>query len=210
MNQTASNCPNCGAPVVFRWAQSVQTTCQYCSSVLVKTDVDIEKIGEVSSYPADPSPIMIGTEGIFENKAFVAIGRICYEYENGGWNEWHIVFSNGESGWLSDAQLQYAVTKITPFPPGFDNVTLNIGTVVDANGVYYTVTTVTNARYRAVEGELPFKFWDKTDCRFVDLRTPDARFMTVDFSENPPLLFAGKTVTFDELKLKNLRQFEGW
>jgi len=210
MSQTNSNCPNCGGPIVFRWAQSVQTTCPYCSSILVRTDVDIEKVGEVSSYPADPSPIMIGTEGIFENKAFVAIGRICYKYENGGWNEWHIVFNTGESAWLSDAQLQYAVTKVTPFPPGFDNITLNVGTVVDANGVFYTVTTVTNARYRAVEGELPFQFWDKTDCRFVDLRTPDARFMTVDFSEKPPLLFVGKTVTFDELKLKNLRQGEGW
>jgi len=210
MSQVASNCPQCGAPVVFRWSQAVQTTCTFCSSILVRTDVNLEKVGVVSDYPLDPSPIMIGTEGIFENKAFVAIGRICYEYENGGWNEWHIVFNTGESAWLSDAQLQYAVTRIIPLPPGFAKVILHRGTLVDVNNTFYTVTTITNARYRAVEGELPFQFWDKTDCRFVDLRTPDAGFLTVDFSEKPPLLFAGRTVTFDELKLKNLRQFEGW
>lgn len=210
MSQTTSSCPQCGAAVVFRWSQAVQTTCPYCSSILVRTDLNIEKVGEVSDYPVDPSPIMIGTEGIFDNKPFVAIGRICYEYENGGWNEWHIVFNTGESAWLSDAQLQYAVTRIIAWPPSFSDLVLHPGTVVDVNGVFYTVTTVTNARYRAVEGELPFQFWDKIDCRFVDLRTPDARFMTVDFTEKPPLLFAGSTVSFDQLKLKNLRQFEGW
>lgn len=210
MSQTNSSCPNCGAPIVFRYAQAVQTTCPYCTSILVRTDVDIQKVGEVSAYPADPSPIMIGTEGVYENKPFVVLGRICYEYSEGGWNEWHIVFNTGESAWLSDAQLQYAITKITTWPPAFASLSLDVGTVVDVSGTFYTVTTVTRANYRAVEGELPFQFWDKTQCTFVDLRTPDARFMTVDFTENPPLLFAGKTVSFDELKLKNLRQFEGW
>ncbi len=210
MTQVASNCPQCGAPVVFRYAQAVQTTCPYCSSILVRTDVDLEKVGEVSSYPNDPSPIMVGTEGVFENKPFVVVGRICYEYENGGWNEWHIVYSNSESGWLSDAQLQYTVTKLIPWPQSLYGVKLDPGTMVDVNGDFYTVTTVTNAKYRAVEGELPFQFWDKTVCRFVDLRTPDARFLTIDFTEEPAMLFSGRSVGFDDLNLKNLRQFEGW
>ncbi len=210
MSQTSANCPQCGAPVVFRWAQAVQTTCPYCSSILVRTDVDIEKVGEVSSYPADPSPIMIGTEGVYGNKAFQVIGRICYEYEHGGWNEWHFLTNTGESGWLSDAQLQYAVTKLLPWPKSLYGVTLDPGTMVEVDGAVYTVTTVTQANYRAVEGELPFQFWDKTVCRFVDLRTPDARFLTIDFSKEQPILFGGSMVSFDDLKLKNLRHFEGW
>lgn len=210
MSQVASNCPQCGAPVVFRWSQAVQTTCPFCTSILVRTDVDLEKVGEVSDYPADPSPIMIGTEGVFENKPFVVIGRICYEYENGGWNEWHIVYNTGESGWLSDAQLQYTVTKLIPWPDTLNGVQLDPGTMVDVNGIYYTVTTLTDANYRAVEGELPFQFWDKTVCRFVDLRSQDARFLTVDYTEEIPLLFSGRSISFDDLKFKNLRQFEGW
>lgn len=210
MSQVASNCPQCGAPVVFRWSQAVQTTCPFCTSILVRTDVDLEKVGEVSDYPADPSPIMIGTEGVFENKPFVVIGRICYEYENGGWNEWHIVYNTGESGWLSDAQLQYTVTKLIPWPDTLNGVQLDPGTMVDVNGIYYTVTTLTDANYRAVEGELPFQFWDKTVCRFVDLRSQDARFLTVDYTEEIPLMFSGRSISFDDLKFKNLRQFEGW
>jgi hypothetical protein len=45
---------------------------------------------------------------------------------------------------------------------------------------------------------------------FVDLRTPGRGFGTLDYSEEPPLLFMGEWVEFDELRLKNLRQFEGW
>jgi hypothetical protein len=60
------------------------------------------------------------------------------------------------------------------------------------------------------EGELPFEYRDKSDLFFVDLRTTASDFATIDYSENPPLLFLGRAVGFDDLHLKNLREFEGW
>jgi hypothetical protein len=104
MSSPAANCPNCGAPVKFLWSSAVQTTCEFCHSILVRTDVDLKKVGEVADLPPDASPIQIGTEGAYQNKSFVVVGRIIYEYEQGGWNEWHIVYNDGSSGWLADAQ----------------------------------------------------------------------------------------------------------
>jgi hypothetical protein len=72
------------------------------------------------------------------------------------------------------------------------------------------VTSITKARYRGVQGELPFEYWDKSEVSFVDLRTGDSRFATIDYSDNPPLLFLGEALEFDDLKLKNVRDFEGW
>ncbi len=100
MSAPAANCPNCGAPVKFLWSSAVQTTCEFCHSILVRTDVDLKKVGEVADLPPDASPIQIGTEGAYQNKSFVVVGRIIYEYEQGGWNEWHIVYNDGSSGWL--------------------------------------------------------------------------------------------------------------
>jgi hypothetical protein len=57
---------------------------------------------------------------------------------------------------------------------------------------------------------LPFTTHDRTDMLFADLRTQDGRFATIDYSEDPPLLFLGETVEFASLQLRNLRQFEGW
>ncbi len=206
----AANCPNCGAPIRFRWSSAVQTVCEYCHSILVRRDVNLERVGKVADLPADASPIQIGTEGVFRDKSFYAIGRILYEYEQGGWNEWHIVFNNGMSGWLSDAQLQYAVSFVANVGRLPSEHEVQLGAQYQWNNVDYNVTTVTRAHYRGVEGELPFEYWDKSDVKFVDLMTHDRRFATLDYSDPQPLLFLGEAVEFDELKLKNLREFEGW
>jgi hypothetical protein len=211
MSKVALNCPNCGAPVEFAWASSVQAVCIYCKSILVRTDVDVKKVGEVGDLPNDASPIQIGTEGIYKNLGFVVAGRILYEYENGGWNEWHIVFNDGTSGWLSDAQLEYAVSTQFQNPgaiPPADQI--NIGKQFRWGDLQYEVTSLTQAHYKGVEGQLPFAYWDKEDCFFADLRTTAGRFGTIDYSEETPLVFIGEALDFSELKLKNLREFEGW
>jgi hypothetical protein len=211
MSASAANCPNCGAPVTFRWSSAVQTTCEFCHSILVRTDVDLKKVGQVADLPADASPIQIGTEGAYQNKSFVVIGRIIYEYEQGGWNEWHVVYNDGSNGWLSDAQLEYDLSwqRAAPsqLPPANQ---LMRGGKFQWEGKVYEVTSLTKAHYNGVQGELPFQYWDKTDLLFADLRTNGGEFGTIDYSENPPLLFLGRAVEFDDLHLKNLRDFEGW
>jgi hypothetical protein len=211
VTRRSANCPNCGAPVEFLWSAAVQTTCQYCRSVLVRHDVDLERVGPVGDLPPDASPIRIGTEGRYRERSFVVVGRILYEYERGGWNEWHVVLSDGSSGWLSDAQLEYAMSFLVPKLPQLPNVAdVRPGQRVELDGATYQVTVVTRARYRGVEGELPFEYWDKSEVYFADLRTHGREFATIDYSEPAPLFFAGESVEYDELRLTNVREFEGW
>ncbi len=215
MSAPTANCPSCGAPVQFRWSSAAQTVCPFCHSILVRTDVALENVGKVADLPPDPSPIQLLTEGTFKGKKFEVIGRIVYEYEQGGWNEWHIVFSDGTSGWLSDAQLQYAISFLTPADrelPSAEKMSnaAPCACTLSLKGVQYSNATMTRASYKGVEGELPFPFYGKSDMLFADLKTTGRAFGTIDYSENPPLLFLGEWVEFDELQLKNLRQFEGW
>ena len=208
MTQPTANCPNCGAKITFRWSGSVQTVCEFCKSVLLRTDLDLEKVGQVADLPPNSSPIQIGTEGVYGKRPFMLIGRIIYEYDQGNWNEWHLVLNDGVSGWLSDAQLEYALTFAAPgqtLPK-----TCKVGQEYTWNGQDYTVSNITKAHYCGVEGELPFQYWDKSDVIFVDLMSHSDKFATIDYSEDPPLLFLGQSVDFDSLKLKNLRSFEGW
>jgi hypothetical protein len=173
--------------------------------------VNLEKVGEVADRPPDSSPIRITSEGIYAGKAFVVVGRILYEYEEGGWNEWHVVFSDGKSGWISDAQLEFDVSFLGPAPGPLPQAgALVCGNQFQWNNTVYEVTTLTRAHYKGVEGELPFVCWDKDDVLFADLRTIDGRFATIDYSDATPALFLGEAVEFDDLKLKNLREFEGW
>ena len=70
MTQPSGSCPNCGALIRFRWSASVQTVCEYCKSILVRTDLDLKKVGQVADLPPDSSPIQLGTEGSYNHKSF--------------------------------------------------------------------------------------------------------------------------------------------
>jgi hypothetical protein len=208
MTQPTANCPNCGAKIVFRWSSSVQTVCEYCKSILVRTDLDWKKVGQVADLPANSSPIQIGAEGVYNHQGFVAVGRIIYEYDQGNWSEWHLVMNNS-SAWLSDAQDEYAVTFAAPGRK-LPTDPCKVGQHYLWDNETYTVTTITKAHYRGVEGELPFQYWDKRDVVFVDLMSSSGKFATLDYSDDSPVLYLGQAVEFDALKLKNLRSFEGW
>jgi Domain of unknown function (DUF4178) len=210
MTSRSATCPNCGAPLVYRWSSSVQTVCEHCRSVVVRTDVDLKNVGVVADLPPNASPIQLSTEGRYGDKGFVVAGRILYQYEQGTWNEWRIVVEGGVDGWLSDAQNELAVSFAVKEShiPSADQATL--GSSFNWNGTVFTVVSRTVAHYAGVEGELPFEYWDKTDVTFVDLRSEGSDFATLDYSDDEPALYIGKAVDFDTLRLRNVRTFEGW
>jgi len=206
-------CPNCGATIEFRWSGAVQTVCPYCKSVLVQRDLDLAKVGTVSDLPPTSSPIQLGTEGKWGRDAFVVVGRIIYAYERGGWNEWHLRTTSGESAWLSDAQGDLAIS--TPAVervalPTADQLKVGQSCVIDGNA--FRVASLTRARYAGIEGELPFESWDKSEALFADLDADgdEPRFATIDYSDDAPVAYVGSYVDLEQLSARNLRQFEGW
>ena len=211
MTELRAACPNCGATIAFRWAQAVQTTCEYCQSVLVRHDLDLAKVGTSAIVPLTPSPIQLGTEGRWRDHRFTVVGRLVYRWVRGGWSEWHCRFDNDTSGWLSDAQADYVMShQVTPDGalPRADRVQPDL--VFEQGGEPFTLSSVTNASYVGSEGELPFTYAPSGDIPFADARSAIGNFATIDYSEDPPLLFVGEPVELRQLELRNLREFEGW
>jgi hypothetical protein len=201
--------------IEFRWSGAVQTICPYCKAVLVRRDLDLEKVGMVSDLPPTASPIQLGTEGRFEGDAFVVVGRIVYQYERGGWNEWHLRTMRGQSAWLSDAQGDLAISTpahgTAPLPAAD---ALAVGQAYTIDGFHFRVASITRARYAGVEGELPFESWDRSEAVFADLdssgRGEPLRFATIDYSDDTPVAYVGTYVELEQLHARNLRRFEGW
>lgn len=210
MTRTSASCPNCGAPLEYRWSSSVQTVCEHCRSVVVRTDIDLKRVGVVADLPQDGSPIQLLTEGHYGGTHFVVAGRILYEYERGTWNEWHIVLDDGRGGWLSDAQNEFAVSFAVEKSDLPSPEQSRLGRTFVWDDIRLTVVSRTLAHYAGVEGELPFEYWDKTDVTFIDLRSASMDVATLDYSDETPVLYVGKAVEFDELQLRNVRTFEGW
>ena len=146
MTRPVAACPNCSAPVEFRWSSAVQTVCGHCRSVVVRHDVDLKAVGVVADLPLSASPIQIGTRGRFQGDAFTVTGRIVYEYEHGTWNEWHVEFADTSSGWLSDAQAEYAVSRVVQKPASLPaEADLQIGQTYAFGDFSFQLTTLTRA-----------------------------------------------------------------
>ena len=95
-----SSCPSCGAGVTFQSTVSIMAVCEHCNSTIIRHDVDIEAIGKMATLQVDASPLQLGTCGDYRGAAFTVVGRIQLRFDRGLWNEWHLLFSDGRSGWL--------------------------------------------------------------------------------------------------------------
>lgn len=200
-----ASCPSCGAPVVFRSASSVFAVCAYCNSTLVRHDLALEDIGKMAALVEDRSPLRLGTEGSYRGIHFALIGRIQLKYRQGTWNEWHLLFDDARTGWLSEAAGEYVLTFAQPvLEPIPEFADLQVGQRFVLSSQVWTVSNLERAECIAGEGELPFKVGGGYPLLAADLRSATG-FATLDYSEVPPLLFVGEAVDVGKLNLSGLR-----
>jgi hypothetical protein len=206
-----ATCPSCAAPLAFTSKVSLYVVCESCRSLVLRKDLDVEKVGEVAELADDGTPIQLGVTGRFRERGFRVIGRIQLRFPYGYWNEWHVDFSDGGVWWLGETQGNYAVTRlVAPREkiPALEEI--RTGLPVTLEGEPFSVKDVQSARCVSGEGELPFSFEGGYEAPVVDLAGRGRRFATLDYSEQPALAFVGENCEFEELKLQNLRRFEGW
>ncbi len=203
----SANCPACGAPVVFKSSASFHGVCEFCRSTLVRHGGNLESLGRMADLLEDASPIQLGSEGRYKGVHFAVIGRIQLRYAAGVWNEWHVLFDDMRSGWLSDANGEYTLSFLTPPKtelPAFPGIMPN--DPVALAGREFIVSNREEAMCIAGEGELPFAFGAGYAAPLVDLREADGGgFASIDYSETPPLVFVGESLPFATFGFANLR-----
>lgn len=208
MGRTA-RCPSCGAPVEFRSVASVFAVCDFCQSTLVREGEAFAGLGKMAALIEDRSPLQRGAEGRWKGRHFALIGRIQLRWEQGLWNEWHLLFDDGKSGWLSESGGEYVISEPVWLPdaqPPFSD--LRVGANLFIAGRRYSVTNLLTAECVAGEGELPFKVGAGYPAPVADLRDAAGGFVTLDYSDDParPLAFIGESVEFKSLAWNNLRE----
>ncbi|MCH2218819.1 MAG: DUF4178 domain-containing protein, partial [Dechloromonas sp.] len=157
--------------------------CEYCQSTLVRHDQELEDIGKMAALVEDRSPLQLGSEGRYKGVHFALIGRIQIKYSQGTWNEWHLLFDDMRTGWLSEAAGEYVLTFMAPVSepvPAFSD--LKIGQRLQVASQAWTVSNLENAECVAGQGELPFKVGAGYPVAAADLRN-ESHFATLDYSE---------------------------
>ncbi len=198
-------CPSCGAEVVYRSTTSTIAVCEYCQSTVLRSADDIKDIGKIGKVLKDYSPLQIGSSGIFAKRNFTVVGRIQLRYDAGLWNEWYVMFDDGQDGWLAEASGQYMVTLslgAAPKAPAFEAFQPEVR--FEHAGRAFIASDVRTAQCVGGQGELPFVVGQGWEAKVVDCRSGE-RFLTLDYSDGTPQLYAGTAITLDELQCQLLR-----
>lgn len=179
--------------------------CGYCNSGLSLHGDVLEQTGKISQVLEDYSPLQLGSSGVWRSRAFTVVGRIQLRYSAGFWNEWYVHFDNNTNGWLSDASGEYAFFEQThpqeQLPPF---ATLQPGKSVPLTGQNFVVSDVRTAQCVGAQGELPFSVSERWTAKVADLRL-GSQMLTLDYSDENPVLYQGATVSLDQLKTQMLR-----
>ncbi|MCX6117704.1 MAG: DUF4178 domain-containing protein [Proteobacteria bacterium] len=204
-------CPSCSGVLKFKSTSSVTMTCPFCTSTVVRHDLNLELLGKVSGTIEDLSPLQVGTSGYVGSKAFQIVGRATYSWDDGVWNEWRITYLDGSNGWLAEAQGEFTIfdDAISSADKGFLN-NLKVNAEIDFNGSKFMVTDIKKAECIGVEGELPFVGTKGRKGTFYDLSGFKNEFLTFEETEAGSNLFRGQKIDFDNLKLSTLRYIDGW
>lgn len=194
---SVATCPSCGAPIEFAIGSSVVVICGYCRSVVARTDVGVESYGKVAALIDTGSPLAVGVGGSYRGRAFRITGRSQLRHEAGGvWDEWYAAFDDGSWGWLAEAQgKQYMTFRSDEPAPPHDELALGQRWFPD----HLMVSEIGKATLISAEGELPWKPRPGDTYAYADLTGGDKRFGTIDYSEEPPLVFLGHETSLKAL-----------
>lgn len=203
-----ANCSFCGASVEFRSAASPLAVCSYCRSTLVRDGDTLRRIGQSAELFNDHSPLQLGVTGRYQGEGFALVGRLQMAYAEGTWNEWHALFDNGRSGWLSEDNGGYVLgfsTATSGQPIPFDWTKSQPGQSAVIDGRPWTVSSVVEATVQAAQGELSFLPDFKRRLTVVELRNPQGEVLSLDTRDNPPARALGRAVQLPQLALVGLK-----
>jgi hypothetical protein len=207
------NCPSCGANIPFQSSLSVYAICKYCSSMVVRRDLDVESIGTMAALPQDMSPFQIGAQGKFDGVGFGIIGRMKLSWEDGDWNEWFIVSEDGRKGWLAEAQGFYAVSFEIAENKKLEAKNLNsleVGSFLKLSDNLLKIIDIKEATCVGCEGELPFVAPIGRKTKSFDLVGKSGEFASIEIENYHRRVYLGRYVDWKDLHCQNFRILEGW
>ncbi len=207
MSVLQANCPSCGGPVEFQAGSTIVLVCPYCRSAIARGDRGLQDLGKVAEIADSQSPLKLGLKGTYKDNRFELTGRAQLRHELGGyWDEWYATFSNGWVGWLAEAQGRFYMTFYQPLPQGSSLPSLEglqLGQIVNEipSPSPLMVQEKGHGTTVAADGEIPYKLVPGEQFGYADLAGKNNVFATIDYSNDPPWVFLGTSVTLQEIGL---------
>lgn len=194
----------------FRSAQSTHAVCGYCQSTVARDGDTLSRIGKMADVFDDFSPLQLMASGTFDGRTFTLVGRLQYKYGKGTWTEWHALFNDGSTAFLSEDNGAYVFTVPTTLQREVPAAAqFRVGATTAIQGKPFSVASNEQVSLLSAQGELPHLPALGVPFAMVELRSAEGEVLSIDYGPAlagaAPALSLGRAVLLDELKLTGLR-----
>jgi len=203
MSVRVANCPSCGGEIRFANAAAVMVVCPHCGTASVRKDASLEKLGRVAEIAPIESAVSLGASGKYRGRRFSVVGQVQLDHGAGPWNEWALLFEDGRSAWLAEAQGQFYVTSAREPDADLLAAPLGVGSRVSIGVETFVVAEEGRATVVTARGELPEELAPGATYEYFDLRGPSGRFGTIAVASGGDVeLYLGEVVARDALHVE--------
>lgn len=206
-----ASCPSCGSPVAFPHGAALTVVCAACQACVVREGDVLRDHGRIARFQRDLSPIQLDARGTYERRSFRVAGVLRKARKRVRWNEWYVVYDDGGDGWLGEGNGQWFLFGERVPLPDAPRLAGGARRRVELAGRRWRVMEDAEVAVVAAEGALPFALHPGEPARYLDLREEQGLGVaTLDFADDPPVLWVGRDVTLLQLQMEGLRAFAGW
>ena len=202
MNRSVQ-CPSCGSPLELSHRSVRVVKCEACETVSAIDREGVDPLGKSATLTDFMSALSLGAIGTVEGRRFQALGRVRFEYQDGYWDEWYLMFDDGTDAWLEEDEgeltlvRQEPVVGDVPFPA---SVRPGERVSIAERSIY--VMEVGKAKLIGMEGQLPRGHFVGLEMNYLDGISDGASVM-LEFMKTGVECFVGHKVNFDDIELEN-------
>lgn len=200
-------CPACGAQVPQARPGSRTLVCGYCGQTSHLNADTLEAVGSQHLLLDYGSIFGTGQQGRLAERAFLVLGRLRFDYEDGFWDEWYLQFlDDGSEAWVQEDDGSFVLfrqeaTLDRPISYGHVLVGRHFDFISPWEQVF--ITSKSRAQINGGEGELPFRIVPGEQADFID-GIWQGRVLSLELLPGEQALFIGAPLDLDQVQLDAL------
>ena len=163
------NCPQCAAEHQLRDPSTITFVCEYCDNVVLWDQQGVSLSGKQSRLTEGFSRLYRGATGSIQNIRFEVLGRVRYSFGRGFWDEWYLMFENGEHLWITEDNHEFCRQNQidnNEYLEAFENYELRQEITLD--GTSFVIQEMGEAICLGIEGQLPKNILPNECYPFID------------------------------------------
>jgi len=201
MDMPTYSCPSCGGNIDLKFRYTKLMTCPHCGNALLLEDQALKLRGQSAVMADYPALLQLNQWFSYKKVDYLPVGQVRFEYSHGFWDEWWVVDSKGEGGWISIDEGDIAFERPFTLVENLMFPDIVLGETIRIADAQWLVTERDQATCVALQGELPEILREGEQMSYAHLSGGANQLLTVELTERGLLAYKGKWIDPFEIKM---------